>query len=52
VNGAYYVPGRPRPILACQALVAFDDPRIRWTCAAHLVRELHDCTFVDLDRMM
>jgi hypothetical protein len=52
VSGAYYVPGRPYPIFAGQSLVAFDDLRIRWTRAAHLVRELHNCTFVDLDHMM
>ena len=31
------------------AIVAFDDPTIRWTHAAQLVRELHGCTIVDLN---
>jgi hypothetical protein len=29
--------------------VALDDPAIRWTVAAQLVRPLHDCTIVNLD---
>jgi hypothetical protein len=30
--------------------VSLDDPAIRWTVAAQLVRSLHDCTIVDLDQ--
>ncbi|HEV8560227.1 MAG TPA: hypothetical protein VGR06_28160 [Actinophytocola sp.] len=36
------------PTFAGTDLMAFDDPRIRWMCAGHLVRELHNCTMVDL----
>lgn len=50
VSGAHYLPGRPLPTFVGEALVAFDDPAIRWTCAAHLVRELRDCTMVELDQ--
>jgi hypothetical protein len=31
------------------AIVAFDDPAIRWTCAAQLVRELRGSTIVSLN---
>jgi hypothetical protein len=48
VSGAYYEPGGLFPRFVGTDLVAFEDPRIRWTCAGHLVRELHNCTMVDL----
>jgi hypothetical protein len=31
-----------------EAVVTFDDPAIRWTRAAQLVRELTGCTIVSL----
>lgn len=48
VYGARYQPGHPFPIAVEDALLAFDHPAIRWTRANQLVRELHDCTLVDL----
>jgi hypothetical protein len=32
-------------------IVAFDDARIRWVKAAKLVRELHDCTLVEVEAL-
>jgi hypothetical protein len=43
VFGTRYEPGGPTP-----AMVPLDDPAIRWTHAAHLIRELHGCTIVEL----
>lgn len=44
----YQLDGRAlRPV---EDTVAFDDPAIRWTVAAQLVRSLHGCTIVNLDQ--
>lgn len=48
VYGALYQPGPQFPTAAIDAVVAFDDPAIRWTLATQLVRELHECTVVNL----
>lgn len=41
---------RDGPVLRpMEDTVALDDPAIRWTVAAQLVRPLHDCTIVNLD---
>jgi hypothetical protein len=37
--------------MADVTIVAFDDPRIRWFRAAKLVRELHDCTLVEVEAL-
>lgn len=44
VYGIRYQPGHE----ADDAIVTFKNPTIRWTCAAQLVRELRDCTIVNL----
>jgi hypothetical protein len=51
VRGIVYsqLPGGPLPRQVGVDTVRFDDPRIRWTMAHHLVRWLHGCTVVDLD---
>jgi hypothetical protein len=49
VRGALYAPGRLVPKAIDEAMVALDDPRIVWVCAANVVRELFDCTIVQLD---
>jgi hypothetical protein len=51
VLGAEYPPGQPLPTVARQAIVAFDNPAIRWTQAEQLIRQLNDCTIVDLDQL-
>jgi hypothetical protein len=48
VRGVVYQPGPLLPTPMDEALVAYDDPAIRWTVAAQLVRELFQCTIVDL----
>jgi hypothetical protein len=48
VRGALYRPGVAAPVAVAEAVVAFDDPAIRWVRAANLVRELHGCTIVPL----
>lgn len=48
VSGVLYRPGRPFPEVVGEHTAVFEDPEIRWMIAAHLVRELHDCTLVDL----
>ena len=48
VYGAQYLPGPGLPIAAADVTLAYDDPAIRWTCAGQLVRELLDCTIVNL----
>lgn len=49
VYGVRYRAGHPYPIPAEGAVVTYDDPAIRWTCAAQLARSLRDCTIVSLD---
>jgi len=48
VYGVRYRPGQPYPAPAGDAIVTFDDPDIHWVRAAQLVRELRDCTLVEL----
>ena len=48
VYGAQYQAGQPFAIAVTEAVVAFDDPAIRWTQASQLVRELSGCTIVSL----
>jgi hypothetical protein len=48
VSGEYYLPGPLFPKVSTQHLTTLDDPHIRWVLASHLVRQLHDCTLVDL----
>lgn len=49
VYGILYQPGRQFPRPGEDVRVAFDDPAIRWTRAAQLLRELHECTIVNLE---
>jgi hypothetical protein len=49
VYGVRYVPVRPFPIPAEGAVAGYDDPAIRWICAAQQVRSLQECTIVTLD---
>jgi hypothetical protein len=50
VRGAVYAGGRV-PRLLGDAMVGFDDSAIRWVRASGLLRDLHDCTMVDLDEL-
>ncbi|MGH3757277.1 hypothetical protein [Actinophytocola sp.] len=50
VHGGLYTGGpRPRPVGG--VTVSFDDPAIRWVRAVSLVRELGDCTLLELDEL-
>lgn len=50
VHGGLYTGGRtPRP--AGDATVSFDNPAVRWVRAVSLVRELWDCTLVEIDEL-
>jgi hypothetical protein len=49
VYGIRYRAGKPFPVTVDDAIVTFDDPDIHWTRAHQLVRELLECTIVDLD---
>jgi hypothetical protein len=49
VSGGRYQMSGFRPRLVERVTVGYDDPAIRWVCAAQLVRTLHDCTIVNLD---
>ncbi|HEX5114069.1 MAG TPA: hypothetical protein VFW65_02615 [Pseudonocardiaceae bacterium] len=55
VNGVHFRAGHPHPQPASsdsdEYAVSFDDPVIRWVMATQLVRTLHDCTAVDLERL-
>jgi hypothetical protein len=49
VRGALYCSsGGPFPTPVGEDVVAFEDPRIRWTLAGHLIRELTRCTIIEL----
>jgi hypothetical protein len=48
IYGARYRPGPLLPTPVEDAILTYDDPAIRWTCAGQLVRELRDCTLVEL----
>jgi hypothetical protein len=49
--GGLYRTGWPRtrPLPTGSLALTYRDPRIRWMQADQLVRELVDCTFVELD---
>ncbi|GAB3452823.1 hypothetical protein GCM10027436_52840 [Actinophytocola sediminis] len=50
VRGWLYAGGPvPRPVDT--TMVSFTDPRIRWVRAANLLREMHDCTTLDLEEL-
>ena len=49
VYGLCYQAGQPFPISTKDEIVTFEDPAIRWVRAHQLVRELLECTFVDLE---
>lgn len=51
VYGARYQRGGLFPVAIEDAIVAMSDPAIRWTRAAQLVREIRECTIVDLGRL-
>lgn len=48
IYGIHYQWGQLFPEAAADIIVAFDDPAVRWTRAAQLVRELRDCAIVNL----
>jgi hypothetical protein len=48
VYGIRYEPGLEYPTSTLDIQVAFTDPTIRWIRASQLIRELHDCTIVEL----
>jgi hypothetical protein len=50
VYGARYQMGNLLPTAIQDAVTPFEDPAIRWTLATQLVRELRDCTIIDLDQ--
>jgi hypothetical protein len=49
VYGVHYRPGPLLPTAIQDRIVPYDDPAILWTCAGQLVRELLDCTLINLD---
>ena len=49
VYGARYQAGHLGAVAVEDVIVTYDDPDIRWTCASQLVRELTDCTIINLD---
>lgn len=48
IYGIRYRPGPVFPISVEDSILAFEDPAVRWTCAGQLVRELLDCTIVNI----
>jgi hypothetical protein len=48
VRGTLYRRGDLVPVAMDEATIPYDDPAIRWVRAASLVRELHDCTIVEV----
>jgi hypothetical protein len=50
VFGDLYRHGTHGPLAIAQTSMTYDDPRIRMLRARQLIRELHDCTVVDLDQ--
>ena len=46
VRGAHYAPSPQGPVAVGDITVAFDDPRIRWTIAHQLIRQLGDCMII------
>jgi hypothetical protein len=51
VYGTLYRSGGLLPVPMDDITVALDDPRIRWMKVSKLVRELHDCTLVEVDEL-
>jgi hypothetical protein len=51
VYGIRYHVGQTFPTKACDETLAYEDPAIRWMVAVQQVRELSDCTPVDLDTL-
>jgi hypothetical protein len=49
VFGVRYLPARLAPVPAEGVVVGYDDPAIRWICAAQQIRSLQGCTIVTLD---
>jgi hypothetical protein len=49
VYGAHYVSGPDGPVPSRMANVRYDNPRIGWVQADHLLRQLWDCTLISLD---
>jgi hypothetical protein len=47
VRGGLYVDGRVPQVIGDE-LIALHDSRIRWVLAHNLVRELHDCTLIEV----
>lgn len=50
VPGGLYTGGLP-PRCVGETIVSFDNPAIRWVRASALVRELFDCTLIELDEV-
>ncbi|WP_459709728.1 hypothetical protein [Actinophytocola sp. KF-1] len=48
VHGGLYRAGSRGPVPVGEAVVAFDDPAIRWVRAVSLVRQLRDCTIIPI----
>lgn len=48
VRGAVYRKGVAAPVAAEAANLSYDDPRVRWTVASALIRELRDCTVITI----
>ena len=48
VRGRYRA-GHSGPVVVEDVTVPFEDPAIRWVCAAQLVREIFQCRIVDLE---
>lgn len=51
VRGCLYT-GGPAPIPVLDATVPLDSPAVRWVRAANLVRELGDCTLVEVGDLL
>jgi hypothetical protein len=51
IEGALYRVGLQSPVATRPAIVPFNDPIIKWIRAAHLVRELHDCEIIPLEKL-
>jgi hypothetical protein len=51
VHGARYRLGQRGPAPVQLANVRYDDPSVHWVQADHLVRELWDCTLVEVDEL-
>jgi hypothetical protein len=51
VYGTRYRRGSHGPTAVNLANVSYDDPAVRWVQADHLVRELSDCSIVELDEL-